>query len=643
MVLRIPSVDENGRFPDDIEARLEGMISQPGPPGAGVPAGGAPLQVVRKNAVGNTTEWVTPSKAMVGLSNVDNTKDEDKPVSTPQAVALGMLTPSNGARPVGKNELVINVLDYGTPTNVEDTAMLQAAANAAKAQRIPLWVPNGVRLRITSPVDMRHIDVQFDGFLTVAQTEGYGVLVGDNSSVRVGRTISFKSALHLNASTQTNPVIRVVGLMGGFVSVGRCDYFQIYADGSVALDDASAYSTYSFTGGSVRHLEILGENGQGWINENLFLGGDFRRITIRGTYTHNSNTFIKPSLEGVNSVLDIQRGARNKFLWLRGEYGPKVRFGEGAWHNIVVDGFTSNPQNKATGITVEYDNGVENVVTAAIDDHLRPYELWKLDASTDLFDTARPYPGASVRPGLKNLQVDSSFQAVLSSPILPIRQGPVWLRRFELRSDVALWRPRVRFYDENMQRLDVAANTYMDLNGNWAPVAGGEYYQFLTGVSSCTILVTSRVPKYMSIEVYASGSTAGAQFEYLKLTGYTSSPEGPALVETWRKGLTAPMFGATPTRGRGRLGLTIQTPTGATVCVARTDTAVTSAVAASSTNITIASASGIQVGDIVGVLLADGATHWSTAAGISGSSVTLNSAVPSGAAVGAPVVASRWR
>lgn len=60
----------------------------PGPPGAGVPAGGEALQVIRKNAFNTTTEWATLTKSLVGLSSVDNTSDMNKPVSTMQKLAL---------------------------------------------------------------------------------------------------------------------------------------------------------------------------------------------------------------------------------------------------------------------------------------------------------------------------------------------------------------------------------------------------------------------------------------------------------------------------------------------------------------------------------------------------------------------------
>lgn len=52
-----------------------------------IPAGGAAGQFLSYQADG-TAKWETPTKASVGLGNVDNTADEDKPVSTAQQAAL---------------------------------------------------------------------------------------------------------------------------------------------------------------------------------------------------------------------------------------------------------------------------------------------------------------------------------------------------------------------------------------------------------------------------------------------------------------------------------------------------------------------------------------------------------------------------
>lgn len=72
-----------------IELPLDGNFGgTKGDPGEGVPTGGAPLQVVRQNVAGTTTEWATPTKSMVGLGSVDNTSDLNKPISTSTQAAL---------------------------------------------------------------------------------------------------------------------------------------------------------------------------------------------------------------------------------------------------------------------------------------------------------------------------------------------------------------------------------------------------------------------------------------------------------------------------------------------------------------------------------------------------------------------------
>ena len=59
-----------------------------GDTGTGVPDAGASLQVMRMDSDGIGTEWATPTKAIVGLTNVDNTSDVDKPVSSATQTAL---------------------------------------------------------------------------------------------------------------------------------------------------------------------------------------------------------------------------------------------------------------------------------------------------------------------------------------------------------------------------------------------------------------------------------------------------------------------------------------------------------------------------------------------------------------------------
>ena len=625
--------------------------------GEGIPAGGEPLQVVRKTPDGATTEWADIDKNLVGLSNVDNTADADKPVSGPTEIALAdkadadavtAIEPEGGNRAVGKGELLVNVRDYGVAGTglVDDSAGLQAAADAARAAKATLWVPNDLRLRVDNAVNLRFIDVKFDGFLTVgAGALPYGVLVGDSSNVRVGRKISFKSALHIDNSTQTSPCIRVQGLMGGHVEIGRCDYIQIYANETEepGQGDACAYATYNFTGGSVRHLELLGEAGQSWINENLFLGGDYRKITIRGTYTHNSNTFMKPSIEGANSLVDIQRGARNKFLNARGEYNPKIKFGAQTWQNILTDGFTSNAQARTPGFIVEEDLGMENVVAASIDEFLEPRTLFRLDSNANMFDTAAAHPGLPVRPGLRKLLVNANFQTVVRTVPVPVVAGKSRLRRIEFSSDAVLWRPRIRLYDTTGAQLNPTGLT--DATGGWS--IGGttpdQYMQFSAAKDSWTVLLTSPLVAFMSVEIQSSGSTAGEAFTRLTATAYRHGSDSDALIDQWRRAFTAPLFGASPTQGRALPGAMVAGASANHYCVAASASVVSSAASLGATALSVASTTGMTSGDNVGVLLADGTTHWSKIASVgSSTNVTLTVALTGSVIVGAEVVTSRW-
>lgn len=119
----------------------QGDPGQKGDPGdGGVPAGGSALQLLRKNSANTGVEWATPSKLMVGLGNVDNTSDTNKPVSADVQTALDLKADKTAvatslAEKVTKGELFYNIRDFGAVGNgiADDTASVQAAVNAASA------------------------------------------------------------------------------------------------------------------------------------------------------------------------------------------------------------------------------------------------------------------------------------------------------------------------------------------------------------------------------------------------------------------------------------------------------------------------------------------------------------------------------
>ncbi len=79
---------------------------------------------------------------------------------------------------------------------------------------------------------------------------------------------------------------------------------------------------------------VLNSAGDGWINENLFLGGNISatsampgRLGIWITspwYRHNNNTFVKPCLQGWGTAIQIDHGTSNSFLDVRNEASAKT-------------------------------------------------------------------------------------------------------------------------------------------------------------------------------------------------------------------------------------------------------------------------------------------------------------------------------
>jgi hypothetical protein len=97
-----------------------------GPAGQGVPMGGTINQALTKNS--NTdydTEWTTIDKAFVGLGNVDNTSDLNKPISTATQTALNAKQDLLGFTPE-------DVANKSTNTALGTSNTLYPSQNAVK-------------------------------------------------------------------------------------------------------------------------------------------------------------------------------------------------------------------------------------------------------------------------------------------------------------------------------------------------------------------------------------------------------------------------------------------------------------------------------------------------------------------------------
>lgn len=142
---------------------LDGIYAgKQGPAGVGVPEGGAPLQLIRKDAAGIGAEWASPDKHLVGLSNVDNTSDAAKPISEPTEAALrGKLGTADAAATYATKASVTTELDQRVPPLVSqaianDPTVANSAATMAQSNAglLPLWAAStayAAGQRVTAP------------------------------------------------------------------------------------------------------------------------------------------------------------------------------------------------------------------------------------------------------------------------------------------------------------------------------------------------------------------------------------------------------------------------------------------------------------------------------------------------------------
>jgi hypothetical protein len=404
----------------------------------------------------------------------------------------------------------------------------------------------------------------------------------------------------------------------------------------------------------VLKLELYGAAGESWINENNFYGGSINHLIIDAvSYMHNGNVWHNCSIEVSTSTVQILKGSCNR-ISARGENAPQVTFGSGTWANEVVGTYVSSPGSHGTPFVLISDGGTENILTSALSEQMSHRELIKVDNQSVFFDASSEWKGIeSPVPGINKLALRSANGVILDTGKIPIQglyamDGGVnyyrnWaMRRFNFDADATLWRPAIYAYDADGVAIDPTVTPWMLTTGGWTANAGG-YYSRGANTQFVQMTIISASVAFVRFTV-ASVSTTGTTFGWVRLTGYVPTPQPDTAVQQIQRALRRPLYQASaPTQGAALLGQQVAGPGVVYTAATRVDTTLSSGAASSASTVTVASASGIASGDVIGVLLDSGATHWTTVNGAPASNViTLAVALPSAAASGKAVVANRW-
>ena len=564
---------------------------------------------------------------------------------------------------------------WGVTTSKEDVApILNAAANRARAERRPLYIPapksyiaggDGTSAySIFQTVDLRFLDVYCEANIIVRHADSPGIIVGDDANLRNGRTIRLGNVKHENTGyfdwDWPYPAVRVIGFMNGQFRISNSSLLELSVDGSNRRDRAIAYSSFDLQ--RVNYLRLQGING-GWINENTFHGGSYNRITVEGDYSHSENTWYKPSMEGSHVLFDFQCGYGNSVQEARTEGGARVRFSKRANRNILTSLYLGNMDVIHETFKVEEDLGEENIVTTVVSQNHTPHTLFCLSPETFLTDTAsslvRVTKGtAAPIPTLPagKIRLPGNWTPWIDTGLIPLESKTVRgvanvnksmspdnrITRFNLTCDQQALRTNVFFYDSQGRLIRSDEVESMRLYAGWAVSGSSGGYYTVNYIYGLPIVVTNPDAKFMRIEVTSGGLPVDRRLvEHVTLTAYAQEGTVPTTVSRMIDAIHRPVFGtAMPTSGLAWPGTTIAGRSGSWRSVARVDTSVKSVM--SPTELALGSSSGIAPGDVIGVLMDDGGAHWTTVESVSGATVTISTAPSGTVTVGAAVGTTRW-
>ena len=568
----------------------------------------------------------------------------------------------------------VNIANYvgffGNGTDDDKTAVV-AAADYCRLSGKGLYCPPGYNVKLSSSTslkDIRNIRIESDivistGTLTVGGNVNNGKFSIFLQSVTNGTST-------LTAAPPASPIVRVTGVTASDISIGACNYIQLYADASISNERFVAYNQFKLTG-AVSLLELTDSGASlSYVNENAIYADRIIRYKVIGVgYAHNHNKLFHPCMEGANVeiVFSGNQVSANQVYGARFEgagAAPGVTFGAGTYSNTVIGTWSGvgSPRAQFSVPLPVIDSGSGNMVTTEAAFQFRKTTLFSVGPNSQILstatDTVAPDPRiapanagvnnmvnkAVIKPSLEGFYLADTFQWVALTDPIPVQLGDVI--GFDADFDGSLVRTYIFVLDEDMEPLldnsggafiSQAATTFNATYGSYSPGANISALP----VRNNTAAVIRPEVKYVRV-----GFTLGvagfvrffSAFLYTQALNRGKS-EGAEIFTAARS------LNGTPTQGYAPLNTLVYDSTANVTrrCSFQYETRVKGALAEGATSVAVAAISTVADSDVVGLLLDNGETHWTAVSGLAGSTFTI-AAIPAGRTVpdGARIVFNRW-
>lgn len=565
------------------------------------------------------------------------------------------------ARDTLRTRGIIHVGDYGAVGDgtTDDSAAITSAIAAALAAGKVLYGAAGKTYRIESNVNFRFIAVDFSECNILVVGTAVRAIIGGNAASTPNPTQKFKE-ISRSGGANSNPTCRVIGAKGQQIHVDYCDYLDLYADtstGNNATDYSIAYSTFYFN-----HITKLvltnnastdGSSVQ-WINENTFYLKRTTTLVIEGTYPHNHNYFHTGAFE--SATITITAGISNIFPSLRAETSLAISCAAGTYANVFVVSYigTALVDARDESPATFTDTSGRNYCKKLVHAHQRRIPIVAVSPATCKSFTNSTTTTKANYTTLKGVDVQAygirkfvrqSFALVYDCPFIPVSIGDL----FTFSADATIFRYVVRLYNSSFvlmtESTDASIASYLECDSGLAWNNSTDAYEMSANSASMSVAVVNSAVAYIKFEIRTGGSVSSTPFTRFGLQLISKSPSSSAFYQVPGNVYQNASVTSSPTRGFcEEIGEKVSNSAGGWfTCTFTSDTTLNGAEAAAQTVVTVTTVTGIASGDVVGLELDDGSTHWTTVNGSpAGSDVTLTDALPSGAASGNRIVFNRW-
>ncbi len=463
------------------------------------------------------------------------------------------------------------------------------------------------------------------------------------------------------------PIVRITGLKGSTVRFGSCNYLQLYADLPAGAAWSSTAYNRIYLDGLVSQLELTDAGGFSWVNENQIYASRVDRLKINGVgYPHNHNRIFGATFEGPQFLAEFGYCSHNRVIGARGEdigASNGISFDDRSYSNFISFSWSGSgtPRNDFVVACDVADAGSGNMVTteaAVMRQKVRVADVGPhsgIVASAAASTAANPAVSPQVNPGIDNLtdipiltpsldgfSVGGNRYIVLTPPI-PVQRGDVLVWQGDYQG--ALLRTSTFVLDANQRPLtdEGAGGEFIDQPGTEFVGAYGRYLQGgdldSETLRQSPIAIMRDEVKFVRLGAF---SATGGFFKSLSLSLFVN-PLGRAPAGAISGAHSQRSLPGAPVAGFLPLGTTIfdRTAKVTRFVTLEHESRITAARGATDTVITVADPSTIANGDLVGILLDNGATHWSVVAALAGAVFSV-AALPSAAGAGARIVFNRW-